>query len=270
MNREHHRQVGRGVGRPAPGWRRAAPDRRRWPGGAASGRCSRARRGRSTRPAAGHGSVARWASSVSIITLPTTVIASRGQPVAAQVRGRVVGGRQQDGRELVGEDPVDLLGHRSIERAQPGLDVRDRDAPLGGDQRGGERRVDVSDHDDEVGALRPAAPARSASSPRRSARRGCRCRRAGRGREPAGRGRRRTRRPCADRSAGRCGPAAARRRGARGAPRMIGAILTKFGRAPTTWRIRGIPRMVHERWRRAGRPRRRARGWSAVGDQATG
>ena len=57
--------------------------------GAASGRRSRARRGRATRPPPATAALARWASSVSIITLPTTVMRVRGQPVAAQVRRRV-------------------------------------------------------------------------------------------------------------------------------------------------------------------------------------
>ena len=45
----------------------------------------------------------------------------------------------------VDDDAVDLFGHRPVERTQPGLDVGDRHAALRGDQRAGERRVDVAD-----------------------------------------------------------------------------------------------------------------------------
>ena len=37
---------------------------------------------------------------------------------------------KQQSRDLVGQDAVDLLGHRAVEAAQPGLDVGDRDAEL--------------------------------------------------------------------------------------------------------------------------------------------
>ena len=36
---------------------------------------------------------------------------------------------------LVGDDPVDLLGHRAVEAAQARLDVRDGDLQLGRDER---------------------------------------------------------------------------------------------------------------------------------------
>ena len=46
--------------------------------------------------------------------------------------------------EPIGEDPVDLLGHRPVPGAQAGLDVRNRDPELGCRQRHGKRRVDVA------------------------------------------------------------------------------------------------------------------------------
>ncbi len=55
--------------------------------------------------------------------------------------------------ELVGDDPVDLLGHRAVEAPQAGLDVRDRDAELDRDERRGERGVDVARNDHEFGTL---------------------------------------------------------------------------------------------------------------------
>ncbi len=55
--------------------------------------------------------------------------------------------------ELVGDDPVDLLGHRAVKAAQPGLDVRERNPELHRDQHDGQRGVHIAGHDHEVGAL---------------------------------------------------------------------------------------------------------------------
>ena len=44
-------------------------------------------------------------------------------------RGRC--GGEEPPRQVVGHDPVDLLGHPPVEAPQPGLDVRDRHAELG-------------------------------------------------------------------------------------------------------------------------------------------
>jgi hypothetical protein len=52
---------------------------------------------------------------------------------------------------VVSDDAVDLFGHRAVERAQPGLDMRDRQPVLGGDQRRGKRRVRVAVHEDGIG-----------------------------------------------------------------------------------------------------------------------
>ena len=55
-------------------------------------------------------------------------------------------------REPVGQNAVHFLGHRPIEGAQAGLDMRHRQRELGRGQRAGERRVDVTADADEVGA----------------------------------------------------------------------------------------------------------------------
>src|SRR5215207_5713008 len=54
-------------------------------------------------------------------------------------------------REMVGDDPVDLLGHRPIEAAEPGFDVPDRDLKARCAERGGEGRVDVAGNEHEIG-----------------------------------------------------------------------------------------------------------------------
>ena len=73
----------------------------------------------------------------------------------AQVLDRLLGVQEEILGELVGDDPVDLLGHRAVEGAQARLQVGDRDAELDGHERRGQRRVDVArdDHADP-GALR--------------------------------------------------------------------------------------------------------------------
>ncbi len=95
---------------------------------------------------------ARCASSVSIATLPTVTIAWSRCPRGQVGRGGV-GRRQQQRRQVIHHDAVRLFRHPPIERAQAGLEMRDGQIELGGDQRRGERRVDVADDDDEVRPL---------------------------------------------------------------------------------------------------------------------
>ena len=76
-----------------------------------------------------------------------------GDPLGAQVLDRLLAVEEEVLGEDVGDDPVDLLGHRAVEAAQAGLDVRDGDHGLGRGQRRGQGRVDVAGHDDEVGCL---------------------------------------------------------------------------------------------------------------------
>jgi hypothetical protein len=78
---------------------------------------------------------------------------SPGDVLALEVGHRGRRGAQQQVGEVVGEDAVDLLGHRAIEGAHPGLDVGDRHVGLGGRKPAGERRVRVAVDEDEVGLL---------------------------------------------------------------------------------------------------------------------
>jgi hypothetical protein len=72
-----------------------------------------------------------------------------------EVLARVAARREEERREVVAEPPVDLLGHEEVVAAETRLDVRDRVVLLRGDERAGERRVDVSDddHDGRVEAV---------------------------------------------------------------------------------------------------------------------
>ena len=62
------------------------------------------------------------------------------------------GGEEQCGA-VVAHDAVDLLGHGLVERAQPRLDVDDRDVDLGGGHGTGEGGVGVAIEHDIVGLL---------------------------------------------------------------------------------------------------------------------
>jgi len=55
--------------------------------------------------------------------------------------------------ELVGDDPIDLLGHRAVEGAQARLQVRDRDTELDRHERRCQRGVDVARHEHEIRTL---------------------------------------------------------------------------------------------------------------------
>ena len=55
-----------------------------------------------------------------------------GQALVGQVRRGDVGGGQEEVGGVVGQDPVDLLGHGPVERAQPRLQVGDRHVELDG------------------------------------------------------------------------------------------------------------------------------------------
>ena len=72
-------------------------------------------------------------------------------PFRAQVRDR----RRRRGEEpvgqVVGDDPVDLLGHPSIEAAEASLDVGERNAELGRHECAGQGRVRVAVDQDDVG-----------------------------------------------------------------------------------------------------------------------
>ncbi len=64
---------------------------------------------------------------------------------------------------MVGHDPVDLLGHRSIEGPKTSLDVGHREVELRGGEGPGEGRVRVAVHKDTSGFDRTSAFSRPAS-----------------------------------------------------------------------------------------------------------
>ena len=75
-------------------------------------------------------------------------------PLPAEILDRGVAGAEEERGEGVDQDPVQLLGHRPVERAKPGLHVRHRDAQLGRRQGACQRRVGVPVDEDGVGSLR--------------------------------------------------------------------------------------------------------------------
>ena len=86
---------------------------------------------------------------------------SAGDALAREVLAPAALGHEERVGDRVGQHAVDLLGHRAVERAQPGLDVRDRDPLLHRDERARDRAVDVADdHDDGRRAPR-RGPART-------------------------------------------------------------------------------------------------------------
>ncbi len=74
-------------------------------------------------------------------------------PLGGEVLDRLLGVEEQMLREMVGDDPVDLLGHRAVEAAQAGFDVADRDPALRGAEGRRQRRVDVAGDEDQIGTL---------------------------------------------------------------------------------------------------------------------
>ena len=76
-----------------------------------------------------------------------------GDAFGAQVLDRLLAVQEEQLGEAVGDDPVDLLGHRQVEAAQAGLDVGDRDPHLDRGQRRRQGRVDVAGDDHQVGRL---------------------------------------------------------------------------------------------------------------------
>ena len=168
--------------------------------------------------------------------------AARVDALGGEVRRGLGAVGEQEVGQPVGEDAVDLLGHRPVERAQAGLDVRNRDAELGCRERAGERRVDVATDAHEVGALARAGRARrprarcavcAPCGPRADAEEDV-----GLGelevRQQLGRHARVVVLPGVDDPLGDV-------RAASASAAMTGAILTKFGRAPTTWTTRRRP-----------------------------
>ena len=107
---------------------------------------------------------------MSIIVLPTNRIRRSSTPSARRLSlglGRV---QEEQLGEVVGDDPVDLLGHRPVEAAQAGLDVGDRDPELRRAERRSQGRVDVAGNEDQVGALGAQDRLEPLEHPARSAR----------------------------------------------------------------------------------------------------
>ena len=185
------------------------------------------------------GRTCRLASSITSPTWWTpSVMPSRGQ-----VLDGGVGGAQQQGRQVVGDDAVLLLGHRAVERAQAGLDVADRQVELRGGERARQRRGGVAVDEHHVRGLGDQQGLEPLQHHRELGDRAARAHLEGVVGLRARPARRRTGRRGRGRSAGRCGPAP-RRRGARSA-RLSGAAFTNCGRLPTietTFKCPGTPR----------------------------
>ena len=71
----------------------------------------------------------------------------------SEVRVRALLGREEVGREMVGDDAIDLLGHRPVEGAQSRFDVAEGNPLLGGDERDRRRGVHVASDEDDVGPV---------------------------------------------------------------------------------------------------------------------
>ena len=76
-----------------------------------------------------------------------------GQALGGQVVHRYLGGGQQQVGGVVGEHAVVLLGHGPVERAQPGLQVRDRQVQLHRGQGAGQGGVGVAVDQHPVGSV---------------------------------------------------------------------------------------------------------------------
>ena len=86
--------------------------------------------------------------------LPTRLIRLCGNALGEEVAVGVGRGRPQDVAQDVGGEPVQLLRHGPVARAQARLEMDGRDAELGPDQSAGDRRIDVADHDQPVRPVR--------------------------------------------------------------------------------------------------------------------
>ena len=74
-----------------------------------------------------------------------------GQALGPEVGGRDVVGGEQQRRDVIDDDAVQLLGHVAIEGARAGFEVHDRDAELGRAQRPGQGGVGVALHQHRIG-----------------------------------------------------------------------------------------------------------------------
>ena len=106
--------------------------------------------------------------------VPDEVRQREVDPLALEVVERALGVDEQDAADVVGDEPVVLLGHRPVVAPQAGLEMGDRDVELHRRERAGERRVDVAGDDDEVGLPVEQDPLDPDERPRRLLRVGAR------------------------------------------------------------------------------------------------
>ena len=71
--------------------------------------------------------------------------------LVGQVLDRVLRGAEQQAGDAVGDDAVDLLGHRPVVAAQSRLDVRNANAAFPRRHRAGECRIDIPGDDHQIG-----------------------------------------------------------------------------------------------------------------------
>ena len=71
-----------------------------------------------------------------------------------QMIGRLGTRREEQVRKQVADEPVDLLRHRPVERAEPGFDVGARDVQLGRREAASERAVHVAVQHHQARAIR--------------------------------------------------------------------------------------------------------------------
>ena len=70
--------------------------------------------------------------------------------LSTKIGDRRLGRAQQQGADVIGQHPIDLLGHASVEGAQSGFEVCDRDLQFSRRQGSGERRCRVARHEHQV------------------------------------------------------------------------------------------------------------------------
>ena len=87
------------------------------------------------------------------MTLPTEVNPLGRDPLAQQIVVGVRRGGEAQRRELVRQQPVELLGHGPVTAPESRLEVRDRNVPLRRRERRGQRRVHVPHHQHQVRRL---------------------------------------------------------------------------------------------------------------------
>jgi hypothetical protein len=261
MHREDQRKLlGDGLQRPGDG-RQVGRRRRRWTAGAAShpvtpARCPirlqlaldriRWEAGRRIRARA-----VRLVHHVVHHHMAHVVDARFGLAFARRLSTPLGSVTKNQSLMAVGDDAVDLFGHRHVAAAQAGLDVRHRDAGLLGHDGAGQRGVHVAHHHHGVGPVGGHMLLKGFHDARRLRRM------AAAAAVEVHVGRRDAQfleehvAHVAVVSAGRCAPASSAGGRRRCSARTMGAIFMKLGRAPAT----SAPPPPRSRWPWAGAPR---------------